>query len=98
CKVKKITNHPQKQYVLSPEVASEIHDLLEGPVHDSYGTGTNANIPGVDVVGKTGTTSNYVDAWFVGWTPSMTVAVWVGYPDSGKPMLTNFNGQPVEGG
>lgn len=98
CKSKDIVNHPETKRVLSPEVADEIHELLEGPVHDSYGTGTNANIPGVDVVGKTGTTSNFVDAWFVGWTPQMTVAVWVGYPDSGKPMLTNYNGGPVEGG
>jgi penicillin-binding protein 1A len=98
CKIKSIVNRPQKKYVLSPEVASEIHQLLEGPVHDSYGTGTNADIPGVDVVGKTGTTSNYVDAWFVGYTPQTTVAVWVGYPDSAKPMTTNYNGGPVEGG
>lgn len=98
CKNKNIINHPTDRRVLSPEVASEIHELLEGPVHDSYGTGTNANIPGVDVVGKTGTTSNYVDAWFVGWTPQTTVAVWVGYPNGGKAMLTNYNGGPVEGG
>ncbi len=84
--------------MISPEVASTIDELLHGPVDDSYGTGTAAAIPGVDVAGKTGTTSNYVDAWFVGWTPTMTVAVWVGYPDSGKPMLTNFDGEPVEGG
>jgi len=84
--------------VLSPEVASEIDSLLHGPVDDSYGTGTAAEIPGVDVAGKTGTTSNYVDAWFVGWTPQMTVAVWVGYPNSGKPMTADYYGKPVEGG
>ncbi len=84
--------------VITPEVASTIDELLHGPVDDSYGTGTAAAIPGVDVAGKTGTTSNYVDAWFVGWTPQMTVAVWVGYPNSGKAMLTSFNGKPVEGG
>jgi penicillin-binding protein 1A len=84
--------------VLTPEVASEIDELLHGPVDDSYGTGTAAEIPGVDVAGKTGTTSNYVDAWFVGWTPQMTVAVWVGYPNSGKPMTADYYGKPVEGG
>ncbi len=84
--------------VISPEVASTITELLHGPVDDSYGTGTAAAIPGVDVAGKTGTTSNYVDAWFVGWTPQMTVAVWVGYPNSGKPMTTDYFGKPVEGG
>jgi penicillin-binding protein 1A len=84
--------------VLTPDVASTIDTLLHGPVDDSYGTGTEAAIPGVDVAGKTGTTSNYIDAWFVGWTPQMTVAVWVGYPNSGKPMTTQYNGGPVEGG
>jgi penicillin-binding protein 1A len=83
---------------LSPEVAATIDQLLHGPVDDPSGTGTAAAIPGVDVVGKTGTTSNYVDAWFVGWTPQMTVAVWVGYPNSGKAMVKNFDGGPVEGG
>jgi penicillin-binding protein 1A len=86
------------QRELSPEVAATIDELLHGPVDDPSGTGTAAAIPGVDVAGKTGTTSNYVDAWFVGWTPQMTVAVWVGYPNTGKPMLKNFDGGPVEGG
>lgn len=86
------------QTVYSPQIASTIHSLLLGPVDDSSGTGTAAAIPGVDVAGKTGTTSNYVDAWFVGYTPKITVAVWVGYPNSGKPMLHNFKGGPVEGG
>ncbi len=98
CEQQNIINKPHYQRVLSPNVAAQIHELLQGPVHDPSGTGTAANIPGVDVVGKTGTTSNYVDAWFVGWTPQMTVAVWVGYPNTGKPMLHNFNGGPVEGG
>ena len=100
CKQPTVTNkgtlYPQR--VLTPEVASTIDELLHGPVDDSYGTGTAAAIPGVDVAGKTGTTSNYVDAWFVGWTPQMTVAVWVGYPNSGKPMTTQYDGGPVEGG
>jgi penicillin-binding protein 1A len=100
CHQSTITNKAtmKTSQVISPEVASTIDELLHGPVDDSYGTGTAAAIPGVDVAGKTGTTSNYVDAWFVGWTPTMTVAVWVGYPDSGKPMTTDFDGGPVEGG
>jgi penicillin-binding protein 1A len=84
--------------VLTPTVAATIDSLLHGPVDDSYGTGTAAAIPGVDVAGKTGTTSNYIDAWFVGWTPQMTTAVWVGYPNSGKPMTADYYGKPVEGG
>ena len=45
--------------------------------------------------GKTGTTENYGDAWFVGFTEQLTVAVWVGYPDKLKPMLTEYGGEPV---
>ncbi len=50
------------------------------------------------ISGKTGTTEGYGDAWFVGWTPEYTVAVWVGYPNEFKSMETEFNGQPVAGG
>ena len=53
------------------------------------------------MAGKTGTTEDYGDAWFVGWTPRYTVAVWVGYPDEVMPMKPptfSFNGEPVAGG
>ena len=40
-------------------------------------TGRRASVPGVSVAGKTGTTDNYADAWFVGFTPELVVAVWV---------------------
>ena len=75
-----------------------------GGAHDARGrrqpggTAPLAAIPGVVVAGKTGTTSNYADAWFVGWTPQLTTAVWVGYPQGAIPMNTNYNGAPVEGG
>ncbi len=77
-------------------MAQTIHCLLQGVVE--HGTGTSAAISGVDVAGKTGTTNNYGDAWFVGWTPQMTTAVWVGFPNQLVPMTTLFNGGPVEGG
>ena len=48
--------------------------------------------------GKTGTTENYQDAWFVGFNDDMTVAVWVGYPEGAKPMETEYRGEPVAGG
>ena len=70
--------------------------LLQNVV--KQGTATRAQIPGVMVAGKTGTTENYGDAWFVGWTKEYTVAVWVGYPDEFKPMKTEFQGDPVAGG
>ena len=50
------------------------------------------------MAGKTGTTENYGDAWFVGYTPQLVVAVWVGYPNALRPMLTEFHGDAVAGG
>ena len=53
------------------------------------GTGKAAQI-GEFAAGKTGTTENYGDAWFVGFNKELTVAVWVGYPDRLKPMETEY--------
>jgi penicillin-binding protein 1A len=89
-------NTPLYQRVLPAPVAHELHNMLMGPVQS--GTATAAAISGVNVAGKTGTTTNYADAWFVGWTPQLTTAVWVGYPSKLVPMTTLFNGGPVEGG
>jgi penicillin-binding protein 1A len=46
------------------------------------GTGQGANIPGYDLAGKTGTTSDYRDAWFMGFAPNLMTAVWVGNDDN----------------
>jgi penicillin-binding protein 1A len=61
------------------------------------GTGRSAQI-GEFAAGKTGTTENYQDAWFVGFNDLITVAVWVGYPEGAKPMETEYHGSPVAGG
>jgi penicillin-binding protein 1A len=82
--------------VLKTSVADEVASMLSTVV--TQGTATRAQIPNTFVAGKTGTTENYGDAWFVGWTDKITVAVWVGYPDELRPMETEFNGQPVAGG
>lgn len=60
------------------------------------GTGTAAAI-GRPAAGKTGTTDDYADAWFVGYTPQLTTAVWVGYPERRIPM-TSVHGIQVAGG
>jgi len=88
-------NRVELKRVLPPEVAQTETQMLETVIQ--YGTGKAAAI-GQFAAGKTGTTSNYGDAWFVGWDSKYTVAVWVGYPDHLVPMLTDFNGQPVMGG
>jgi penicillin-binding protein 1A len=81
--------------VMSPAVAATVTQILQTVV--SYGTGEAARLPGF-AAGKTGTTENYGDAWFVGWNERFTVAVWVGYPDKLVPMLTEYGGKPVAGG
>jgi penicillin-binding protein 1A len=97
-----IENQPQRRPALSAspplseERAAIIDALLQGVVQ--YGTGTAAAIPGRQVAGKTGTTENYGDAWFVGFTPQLVAAVWVGYPNKLVPMRTEFHGRSVAGG
>ncbi len=81
--------------VLPPEVASTETSMLETVLQ--YGTGKAAAL-GQFAAGKTGTTSNYVDAWFVGWDSKFTVAVWVGFPNKFIPMTSDFDGGPVLGG
>ncbi|HTB49497.1 MAG TPA: transglycosylase domain-containing protein [Solirubrobacteraceae bacterium] len=81
--------------VLPPEVASTETSVLETVLQ--YGTAKAAAL-GQFAAGKTGTTSNYGDAWFVGWDSKYTVAVWVGYPNGLVPMTTDFAGTPVLGG
>ncbi len=92
---KRDINHVELHRVLPPEVAQTETQMLETVIQ--YGTGKAAAI-GQFAAGKTGTTSNYGDAWFVGWDSKYTVAVWVGYPDKLVPMLTDFGGNPVMGG
>ena len=53
--------------------------LLEGVVQ--HGTGQRARLLGRPIAGKTGTSSDYGDAWFIGYTPSLLCAVWVGFDD-----------------
>jgi penicillin-binding protein 1A len=89
------TNMVETKRILPPEVAATETSVLETVL--AYGTAKAAAL-GEFAAGKTGTTSNYGDAWFVGWNHKYTVAVWVGYPNSLVPMTTDFQGGPVLGG
>jgi penicillin-binding protein 1A len=89
-------NRTKTRNVLEKDVAESVQSLLRNVV--TVGTGTRAQVGSLPISGKTGTTEGYGDAWFVGWTPDYTVAVWVGYPNEFKSMETEFNGQPVAGG
>ena len=88
-------NRSVKERVFPTEVGETAQELLTGVVLS--GTGKAADI-GEFAAGKTGTTENYGDAWFVGFNEELTVAVWVGYPDSIQPMETEHGGGPVAGG
>ena len=62
-----------------------------------HGTGTGANFGG-PLAGKTGTTEDYGDAWFVGYTPKLVSAVWMGYPEGQSRQMTSVHGMKVNGG
>jgi penicillin-binding protein 1A len=81
--------------VFSDGVTYEATKILEANVQG--GTGTKAQI-GCPAAGKTGTTDEHSDGWFVGFTPRMATAVWVGYPKSQVHMLSEYYGGPVAGG
>jgi len=71
---------PNVQEAVAPDVARMLVAMLEEVVQ--YGTGTAARALGRSVGGKTGTTNDYTDAWFLGFTPSLTAGVWVGFDDN----------------
>jgi penicillin-binding protein 1A len=89
-------NEPDKKRALTPAKTATLNSILQQVV--TKGTGKRAALPGFVAAGKTGTTENHGDAWFVGYTPRLAVAVWVGYPKELRPMLTEFDGNEVAGG
>jgi len=68
--------HPEVHDVLSPDVARTMTAMLEEVIQ--FGTGIQARSLGRPAAGKTGTTQDYTDAWFIGFTPQITSGVWVG--------------------
>ena len=68
------------KWAMAPETATTMTDMMMRVVR--AGTGRAAFLPGVQVAGKTGTTDSYKDAWFVGYTPKYTLAVWMGNDDN----------------
>jgi penicillin-binding protein 1A len=75
--------NPEGKRVMTDGQAYEVTKVLKANV--TSGTGTAANY-GCPAAGKTGTTDEAKDAWFVGYTPHLSAAVWVGYPDAGVAM------------
>jgi penicillin-binding protein 1A len=86
----------ETKQVVPPDVAATARTLLHSVV--TSGTGSNAYTGDSSEWGKTGTTENNGDAWFVGANRNVTIAVWVGHANSVQPMETEYGGAPVDGG
>jgi penicillin-binding protein 1A len=87
---------PTTKVVLTPAQDSVLTYILEQVV--LRGTGTAAGNVGSQVAGKTGTTDNSANAWFIGYTPNLTTAVWMGYPNGFRPMVDFRGFTSVQGG
>jgi len=85
---------PARKRVIPDGVAWAVTRILEDNVR--YGTGTRASF-GRPAAGKTGTTDRHADAWFVGYTPDLATAVWMGY-QAGEIPMENVHGISVSGG
>jgi membrane peptidoglycan carboxypeptidase len=81
--------------VLSAQTACLETQILQANVQG--GTGTAAQLSNMAAAGKTGTAQNFGDAWFVGYTPYLATAVWMGNPAARVPM-TSVGGRSVVGG
>jgi len=75
---------PAVHDVISPEVARTMVAMLEDVVN--FGTGVGAKALGRPSAGKTGTTNDFTDAWYMGFTPQLTAGVWVGFDDEQKSL------------
>ncbi|WP_312096782.1 PBP1A family penicillin-binding protein [Niallia sp.] len=102
----KINMEPKSKVVMQDYTAFLITDMLKGVLTSSDGTGNLANIPGLPVAGKTGTTNyseeernkwdiydskSVPDAWFAGYTTNYTMAVWTGYSERKNPIVPGPN-------
>jgi len=72
-------NVPQKEQVMSPETAYLITSMLQSVI--DHGTGRRAKALGRPAAGKTGTTNDIDDAWFIGYTPQLLAGLWVGFDE-----------------
>jgi penicillin-binding protein 1A len=87
---------PQRRRVIPDWVAAEVTEILEDNIDEGTGTGAGVFFDR-PAAGKTGTTDDHTDAWFCGYTPTLSTTVWVGYPQAQIPM-ENVHGISVAGG
>ena len=89
-----VLDNTQSSHVAMKDMTAwYINDMLENTV--AYGTGTAAQLSGMTVAGKTGTTTNDFDRWFAGYTPYYTAVVWCGYDDPEEIILTDSSTNPA---
>jgi penicillin-binding protein 1A len=89
-------NLPERKQVIEKETAFVMNYLLQGVVKS--GTGWRARSLPAPVGGKTGTTNDFTDAWFIGFTPTLTVGVWVGFDQKkslGEEMTGGVAASPI---
>jgi penicillin-binding protein 1A len=84
-------NQPRMMEAISPETAHVMTNLLAAAVKESGGTGWRIKALNRPAAGKTGTTNELRDAWFIGYTPELITGVWVGYDDH-RPMAKGETG------
>ena len=88
--------HQQGRQVIAQVHADTINMVLKGAVEN--GTGTAARLFGREVAGKTGTSSDYTDARFVGYTPNLVTSVWLGFDNNNHKLLNVRGLSAVSGG
>ena len=87
-----VTFEPQTKEINTPEQAYLMTSILSDVV--KRGTGKNAQVEGLELAGKTGTTNNNVDAWFCGYSPSIQTIIWFGN-DNNAPMRRSETGGKI---
>ncbi|HEX2576961.1 MAG TPA: transglycosylase domain-containing protein [Aquihabitans sp.] len=86
---------PSPQEAIDEGTARAVNHALQAVVADGTGAAARLDRP---VAGKTGTTQDNGDAWFAGYTPNFTAAVWMGYPEGPQRPMTDVKGEAVTGG
>ena len=87
-----VGNDQRRTVIGQPALSYMIQMMRQVPIS---GTGTRANVKGYDLAGKTGTTSDYRDAWFMGYTGGFVTAVWVGRDDNTPMKKVTGGGVPA---
>jgi membrane peptidoglycan carboxypeptidase len=77
-------SQPDGEQVIDPEIAREATEIMIGDVTE--GIAGDASLGNRPVAGKTGTSENFFDAWFVGYTPQLLTGIWMGYADGGQTL------------